>query len=184
MTFHMLQEMETSHKAKIKSLLATIPNSTLFWQQLEKAVDCSESPVYCYVMLCQIMVIGVALIREEFHYSYLRAHYDLYPVNYKFCKSGNQGIVEDLVVSPLFARFTKFFIREIHRMSEFDVLFYKLRVEENTAMYRERPLNNLLNYFLPMMPLQLPEFNAESLKQQGMLVFCIRKQKDLSLNLL
>lgn len=161
--------MEIQHKPQIKSLLATIPNSTFFWQQLEKAMNCPESPVYCYVMLCQNMVIGVVLISEEFHYSYLRAHYDLYPVNYKFCRSGTQGIVQDIVVSPLFARFTKFFIREIHRMSEFDVLFYKLKVEENTAVYRERPLNNLLNYFLPMIPLQLPEFNAESLKEQGMI---------------
>lgn len=155
------------HRAQIKTLLQTIPNSTFFGEEIERAIQNPAAPVDCYVMLCQTIVIGVALIVEEFDYSYFQVHYDLYPINFKLYSSGSQGRVENIVVSPIFQRFSHFFIRELHRLSEYDILYYKLKPVENSAVYRERPLNNLLQCFLPIMPLDLPEFDVQSLIAQG-----------------
>lgn len=164
---NLLQELGLEHRPQIKSLLQTIPNSTFFWEEIDRALQNPTAPVDCYVMLCQDIVIGVALIVEEFDYNYFRVHYDLYPINYKLVRSGSQGYVENIVVSPIFQRFSKFFVRELHRHSEYDILYYKLKPAENSAVYRERPLNNLLHCFLPIQPLLLPEFDVQSLIAQG-----------------
>lgn len=159
--------MQNKHRNQIKSLLSTIPNATSLWQELDFVMRTNPNQFCCYVMMCQNMVIGVASIIEEFDSAYLQSHYDLYPINFKFCKSGSQGLIENIVVSPIFEIFSSFFLRELHRQSEFDVLYYKIEPNENSGMFRERPINNLLPRFLPMMPVIPPECNVASLKAQG-----------------
>lgn len=159
--------METKHRQKVKVLLSTIRNTKFLWQLLNQALQDRNAPVYCYVMLCQEIVVGVAVILEEFNYNYLRTRYDLYPVSAKFYKSGTQGVVDNIVVSPIFQRYSSFFLRELHRLSQFDVLYYKLKPSENCAAYRYRPLNNLLGRFLPIMPIRQPNCDYQSLISQG-----------------
>lgn len=151
----------------MKNLLLTIPNSTALWQQLEHVMQDSAAPVYCYVMLCAEIVVGLAFVIEEFDFAYLRNYYDLYPINFRCYPSGSIGLVENMVLSPIFQRFAHFFVRELHRQAEFDALFYKLRPNENSAVYRDRPLNTVLERFLPMMPLKLPEIDLKSLQAEG-----------------
>ncbi|VEN42370.1 unnamed protein product [Callosobruchus maculatus] len=76
-------------------------------------------------LLCEEQVMGLAVLSEETDLLYLQAHYDLSYINASVHKPDSYGVIETLLMNPIFQRHSKFFLRELHRLGDFSVLFYR-----------------------------------------------------------
>lgn len=81
-------------------------------------------------------------------------------------KSGRHGLLESLVLSPIFDIHCKFFLRELHRLSDFSILYLK-HMSYFSGGYRDRPLLNILQYLFPIVPRNKPDYSPELLKEDG-----------------
>nr|XP_023016211.1 cilia- and flagella-associated protein 61-like [Leptinotarsa decemlineata] len=154
------------HEKQVKFLLSTIPNYLMVLQHFENCVTHPKSSFYSCVMLCEDQVVGVATITEEFDVNYLQAHYDLHYIDNKIHRVGSHGLIESIILSPIFQRYSQFFLREIHRLCDFSVLYYRHTPYDTTEAYRERPLLNILQTLLPVLPRKQPEYDLKILKAE------------------
>lgn len=107
------------------------------------------------------------MLSEEFDLNYLKYHYDLSAaVNVKMHKTGKHGLLESLILSPIFEAHSKFFLRELHRLSDFSVLYYKHMTYYSSGL-RDKPLLNMLQNLFPIIPRNKPEYDVELLKLEG-----------------
>lgn len=99
---------------------------------------------------------------------YLKAHYNLSAViNPHIHFMDRHGIIENSVISPIFLRHSNYFLREIHRLSQFDILYYKLTPSDASDIHRSRPLLNFLPTMLHVMPRRRPEYDLKVLEENG-----------------
>ncbi|KAJ8980373.1 hypothetical protein NQ317_009367 [Molorchus minor] len=152
---------------KVKHLISSIPNNYQIMQQYDNYLHDRYSPYLVYVMTCDGQSVGVAILSEEYDVDYLEAHYDiLYCADPKMYKSGCHGLLDSLVMSPIFHNHANFFLRELHRQSDFSIIYYKHSPYDSSHYYRERPLINLLHTLFPIMPRQQQEYDPEILKDE------------------
>ncbi|KAJ8967027.1 hypothetical protein NQ314_003144, partial [Rhamnusium bicolor] len=116
-------EMATrNHEKPVKLLLSTIPNNYYIIQQFDTFLYNKESPFMAFVLTSENQVVGIAILSEEFEVDRLQAHYDLSSVmNPKMHRTGSHGLLEALVMSPIFMAHGKYFLRELHRLSDFSI---------------------------------------------------------------
>ncbi|KAJ8916545.1 hypothetical protein NQ315_000187 [Exocentrus adspersus] len=161
-----VEPARSRHEQQIRRLLATIPNQYYIQHQFEAYRQSPNNPYSAYVMLSGDQVVAFALLTEENDVNFLQRNYDLASVvTMGMYKSGTHGLLETLVLSPIFEVHAKFFLRELHRLSDFSILYYK-----HLAFYsgglRDRPLLNILPYLFPIMPRSLCDYEEELAKQQ------------------
>ncbi|CAH1118654.1 unnamed protein product [Phaedon cochleariae] len=154
------------HEKQVKALISTIPNYPMVLQQFESSLYLPNSSYYAFVMLCQDQAVGVAIVAEEFDLPYLNAHYDLFMLDSRVHKVGSHGVIESILMSQIFQRHAKYFLRELHRLSDFSVLYYRHTPYDTTEAYRERPLLNVLQNLLPILPRKQPNYDMKVLKSE------------------
>nr|CAI5824828.1 unnamed protein product [Callosobruchus analis] len=157
----------SEHIPAVKRLISTIPNNSLAFQQFEKGIKQKYTPYLPFVFLCEEQVMGIAVLSEETDLLYLQSHYDLSYINASVHKPDSYGVIETLLMNPIFQRHSKFFLRELHRLGDFSVLFYRHTPYDTTEAYRERPLMNLLQFMLPLAPRKLPDYDMAVLEAEG-----------------
>nr|CAI5824831.1 unnamed protein product [Callosobruchus analis] len=156
----------SEHIPAVKRLISTIPNNSLAFQQFEKGIKQKYTPYLPFVFLCEEQVMGIAVLSEETDLLYLQSHYDLSYINASVHKPDSYGVIETLLMNPIFQRHSKFFLRELHRLGDFSVLFYRHTPYDTTEAYRERPLMNLLQFMLPLAPRKLPDYDMAVLEAE------------------
>lgn len=60
----------------------------------------------------------------------------------------NYGVFEFYILCPQFHNHVLYFLKEIHRLSDFNILLYKLQFKKQ----RNLPYNNLIEVLIPVMP--------------------------------
>lgn len=99
---------------------------------------------------------------------YLRAHYNLSGViNPRVHVMERHGLVEHAIISPIFGRSTNYFVREIHRLSQFDLLYYKLYPNDEKKIFYGKPLVHLLSNMTHIMPRKQIEYDVDVLRENG-----------------
>ncbi|XP_030755200.1 cilia- and flagella-associated protein 61-like [Sitophilus oryzae] len=163
---------------EIRTLLSTIPTHAIVLSHVEICLEFAVSPYQCFVILCENHVVGVAVFSEEYNIDYIDAQYDIKQwINLKCMRSGSFGNIESLVLSPIFHSAARYIMSDLHRLSDYKVLFYKYRnIEKGT--FKEKPLANLLQWLIPILPRQTPEYDYEMLKEEGYEVSEALQRKD------
>ncbi|CAH1987496.1 unnamed protein product [Acanthoscelides obtectus] len=156
----------SKHIPAVKRLISTIPNNSFVLQEFEKSIKDPATPYLPFVFLCEEQVIGLAILSEETDLLYLQAHYDLSYINTRVHRSDSYGVIETLLINPIFQRHSKLFLSELHTLGDFSVLFYRHTPYDTTDAYRERPLMNLLQFMLPLAPRRLPDYDMDLLLQE------------------
>ncbi|KAJ8956355.1 hypothetical protein NQ318_015093 [Aromia moschata] len=168
------------HSDQIHRLLSTIPNNYMVRQQYDNYLHDAATAYLVYVMTCEDQVVGIATLSEEFDAEYLQAHYEIiYCADRRLFKSGCHGLIESLVMSPIFHNHANYFLRELHRQSDFSILYYKQTPYDSSHYYRERPLVNLLHTLFPIMPRYQPDYDQNVLKEEECEVSPVITEKKL-----
>ncbi|CAH1279957.1 unnamed protein product [Diabrotica balteata] len=154
------------HEKQIKQLCSTISNGLMAVQLYENSISNTKSLYSSFVMLCDKEVVGIAIVSEEIDLDYLTSHYKLSEVHASSFSPGSHGIIEIFVISPIFQRHDKFFLRDIHRLCDYSILFYRHSPYDSSEAYRERPLVNNIQNLLPVLPIMQPEFDIGLLKNE------------------
>ncbi|XP_057670515.1 cilia- and flagella-associated protein 61-like isoform X2 [Diorhabda carinulata] len=155
-----------SHEKQVKQLLSTIPDSYSAIQQFEISINFPRGLYTSFVCLCDKEVIGICILSEEIDLDYLTSHYDVSSLHVDSYPPGSHGIIESIVISPIFQRHDKFFLRDLHRLSNYSILFYRHTPYDNLEAYRDRPLINNLQNLLPILPIMQPEYDLNVLKEE------------------
>lgn len=116
-------------------------------------------------MVLMILILAVKQLRNI---EFLKAHYNLSNViNPNVHFSDRHGIIENALISPIFQKHANYFLREIHRLSQFDLLYYKLTPYDISITHRNRPLMNFMPNMLHVMPRRQVEYDLEVLEENG-----------------
>ncbi|CAG9770000.1 unnamed protein product [Ceutorhynchus assimilis] len=155
------------HLTEVYNLLSTIPTRAIVLSHFEISMEFEKSPYQCFVFLCEGQIIGTAVVSEEFDIDYIDAQYDISIWVPLHCyKSGSYGVIESLIISPIYHAHGRFFKKELHRLSDYDVLFYKHRASDR-GTYKERPVSSLLHWLQPVSPRKMPEYDFKMLSSEG-----------------
>ncbi|XP_060532710.1 cilia- and flagella-associated protein 61-like isoform X2 [Cylas formicarius] len=149
---------------EIQTLLSSIPNHAVILSQVENCLECPSSPYECFLFLCERQVIGLAVLSEEHDVAYQDSFYNIRPwIRPKYYKNGSFGVIESIAASPIFHCGFEFFKRELHRLSYYQVLFYKHQKSSKETL----PLPNDLHWLIPALPRQTPEYDYKRLSEEG-----------------
>lgn len=120
-------------------------------QQILSSLKSSDSIYSTYVFRCNGQLIGLAVVREEYDFDYLNTHFQLTDlINVSLYKPGSFGHLEYFTLSPIFKQHSTYLLSEVHRLSDFSILFYTLTPADSTSTLRTRPLAVILgkSFFL------------------------------------
>lgn len=138
-----VREAVSSDLSNVEKLVSTIPKQEMFLYNFKMAIsghtEGNDAFIAAYVMLNRGSPVGVAVLKEEDDVEYLKTHYEL---NNWFDelhhKAGSHGLIEHLILTPIFQKHSCFFLSELHRISDFTVLYYKVSPNDSVNSKRER----------------------------------------------
>lgn len=86
----------------------------------------SEFEIYkVYVVFCDLRIIGLAILSDVEDLAYIESHYQLATwTDMTKHKLGARGLLVHFVLSPIFQRHTRWLLLELHRLSDYTILFY------------------------------------------------------------
>lgn len=128
----------------IQKLVKNIVDAARLLRVIVTSFD-SPSPKKTYVYFCEQCLIGVAVIRPTDMWEYVNTHYQVFAlVDVNKLKNDNIGLIDYFVISPVFEKNCAFFLREIHRLTDYDALFYILTPDDTSSQTRKKPLAGML----------------------------------------
>lgn len=149
----------------VENLVWTIVKSEKLISDFHCAVTDADCEYTAFVLACNGQTIGTAIVKEENDTEYVKTHYQLKQWLYEnHHKHGCYGTITHFLVSPIFQRHSQFFIRELHRLSDYSILFYRVFPEDSVSLTRERSLACVLGDLLFVKPKTKPEFNHSDLE--------------------
>ncbi|KAF5296312.1 hypothetical protein FQA39_LY12529 [Lamprigera yunnana] len=125
---------------------------------------CEGEDFLSYVLMTEDKVVGVAVVRGECEYEYINSHYDFSKwIVDDHHKKTSFGVLLHLVLSPIFLRQCRFFLKEILRLSDYSVMSYRVKPVDTNTLFRVRPLCGAISYMIPVRPRRIPEFTQTDL---------------------
>lgn len=76
-------------------------------------------------------------------------------------------MITNAVISPLFQKHENYFVRQIHVLSQYDILYYKLMALDRTGSHDNKPLMHFLDNMTQAMPRQQPAYDFKVLEENG-----------------
>lgn len=127
----------------VETFVSNVPKHETFMADFKMAVGERDGDNYvyvaAYVMLNRDNPIGIAVVKEEDDVEYLKTHYELSKwFDERHHKAGSHGVIEHLVLTPIFQKHSRFFLNELHRLSDFSVLYYRVSPKDSVNSIRNR----------------------------------------------
>ncbi|XP_026479838.1 cilia- and flagella-associated protein 61-like [Ctenocephalides felis] len=156
-----VREAEMGDMNGLISLLSSVRRREDILDEFEAAVSFSEKgcddleevqpfqcPLRAFVAHSNGTLVGVAIITPENDAEYLKAHYNLdHHISYAYHK--DQAILRHMVLGAIFQPHSKFFLKEIIRLSDVSLLYYCLYPPEV-----EEPECSLITCISNMIPIK------------------------------
>ncbi|EFA04891.2 Uncharacterized protein C20orf26-like Protein [Tribolium castaneum] len=162
-------------KPLVSELVATLSKPSIVEDLFKEAVDSKMGQFKAYTFFCEEQMIGCAIVSEEEEHEYLELHYNVDPwLSPKETRFGTYGSLEQFLLSPIFQRHINFFTRELHRLSDFDVLFYRLKRYDYIYSHRSLPIVNAIINMIPVLPNRVPEYSKQ-ITDEFLLPTCLQK---------
>lgn len=148
----------------IEELLSQIAKAGRVFLDFMAAVN-ENSDISAFVLLSEDRVVGLAIITDEENFEYFKSHYQTaYWIDEDHHKCDAHGFLEHLVLSPIFQRHSRFFLREILRLTDYSVLYYCIRPSDVNSSTRDHPLCCVISELIAVMPRIMPEFTNTNLE--------------------
>lgn len=162
-------------KASISKLVTGMNKPAIVEELFKEAVDNKLSLFKAYTFLCETQIIGCAVVCEEEEHEYLEVYYNIDAwISPKEARFGTYGCLEQFLISPVFQRHISFFMRELHRLSNFDILCYRLKRYDYMYSHRSLPVVNAILNMVPILPNQGPEYSQKT-SGEYLLPQCLQK---------
>ncbi|KAL6419679.1 hypothetical protein ACFW04_001261 [Cataglyphis niger] len=140
-------------RKSIQKLLVAVPNHDKVLADFDFAMNPSQLiDIDCFIFECNDTIIGLALLRLFDVYQYKDY------VSMRSIPRDNYGRLLHFVLMPIFTAYHRFFFREIARLSELTVIFYRLHHEDECALTRMHPLVSCLDDMIPVDPRRQAEY--------------------------
>ncbi|XP_014247111.1 cilia- and flagella-associated protein 61-like [Cimex lectularius] len=140
-------------------------NNLVYQREILRALIENQDELKCYVLLVYGIIIGFAIVCPEKNPDYLKFHFDLEKyMKFKLHCIPNHGYVKHFMVSKLFQRYTRFFLRGIMHMSGFTSLYHTVYPTHIASKFEDfTPLSGI-KFWMPVRPRLVPIYSP-SLRQ-------------------
>ncbi|XP_072759857.1 cilia- and flagella-associated protein 61 [Anoplolepis gracilipes] len=146
-------------RKSVQELLFTIPNHNEVLADFDFAMDPLQLDLDCFVFECNDTMIGLTIICAEKQIDFIKRHYHIEDyVSMRSIPRDNYGRLLHFVLMPIFSAYHRFFFREIARLSELTVMFYRLHHEDESLLTRMHPLVSCLDDMIPVLPRKQAEY--------------------------
>ncbi|NXN88874.1 CFA61 protein, partial [Bombycilla garrulus] len=144
----------------IKMLVETLSLNERIWSDTkmftETCKDPDGMPVHAFVAEVLDQIVGVCVTRDEMDIEYIRSHYNIEDfMHFNNHPQEEHGHLCHFVLNPAFHHYTKYFLKEILRLSHKSFLYYPIYPEYVEGKF-QRPcahsLTSALHYMAPVRP--------------------------------
>ncbi|XP_072490657.1 cilia- and flagella-associated protein 61 isoform X2 [Notamacropus eugenii] len=101
-------------------------------------------------------IVGVSVIRTEMDIEYIRSHYNIEDfIYYNHHQREEHGHMHHFVLNPIFQHYTKYFLKEILRLSFKSCLYYVIYPQSREGKFQNpyaHSLTSALHYLVPVRP--------------------------------
>ncbi|RZB94437.1 hypothetical protein BDFB_012732, partial [Asbolus verrucosus] len=170
-------------KVQISEMITSMIKPSIIEEQFKDAVDIPSSSCKGYVFVCEEQIVGCAVVCEEQEHEYLELHYNIESWLHSTGRLGTQGSLEQFLVLPSFQRHVSFFLRELHRLSDFEVLFYRLKRYDYMYTHRTLPLINSIAHMAPVLTHIIPEYDERIAEEYQLPNSLLKKHQPFALYL-
>uniref|UniRef100_A0A1B6DB85 Uncharacterized protein n=1 Tax=Clastoptera arizonana TaxID=38151 RepID=A0A1B6DB85_9HEMI len=149
----------------IAAIISHVHNSELILNDLLLALTTSSNKSsLSYVFLSENSIVGFTVITPEYITNYLKAFYNIQDLmdNFHYQNKSN-GLIMHFLLSPIFLKFSSFFLRETLRLSSLKGLFYILHPLTNQLFPLDFSLVSVLGEMIAIQPIHPIQYDMESL---------------------
>ncbi|XP_026827865.1 cilia- and flagella-associated protein 61-like [Ooceraea biroi] len=137
----------------VEELLLTVPTRQRILADFDLAVDLLQPDLECIVFKCHNTILGFAILCAEKQVDFIRSYYHVEDhVSMQSIRQDEYGRLLHFVLMPIFSAYHRFFFREIARLSELTVIFYRLHHEDESISTRVHSLVSCLSDMIPVNP--------------------------------
>lgn len=131
----LVREASHSDYGTVRRFLRKITKGDSIMREFQDWMN-SEYEIYkTYLLFCDSHIIGLAILSDVNDLEYIISHYQLATwTDMSKHKLGNRGCIVHFVLSPIFHRHNRFFLLELHRLSDYSILFYIIRPTDVEGM--------------------------------------------------
>ncbi|KAG8444005.1 hypothetical protein GDO86_009261 [Hymenochirus boettgeri] len=118
--------------------------------------DDDGTPVQAFVAEVANQIVGVAVIRNEEDIEYIRSHYNIEDfIYFNHHQREEHGHLHHFILNPIFTNYSKFFLKEILRLSHKSALYYPVYPSPDNNQFKNpcaHTLTSALHYMVPVRP--------------------------------
>ncbi|KAK9704483.1 Cilia- and flagella-associated protein 61, N-terminal domain [Popillia japonica] len=156
-----VREAQRSDVEVLDAMCGRLKTNTIH-SQLIQSVTALDSKYSTYIFQSGKTVIGFAILSEENDIEYVNSHYQLSAwTDMNRHKVGCHGTINCFIMSPIFDKHTRFFLQELHRLSDYSILFYRI-FPDDMNVNQTRRIACSLGVLLPVIPSSLSENEVTS----------------------
>ncbi|XP_068931588.1 cilia- and flagella-associated protein 61 [Petaurus breviceps papuanus] len=118
--------------------------------------DLDGTKVQTFVAEVSNQIVGVSIVRTEMDIEYIRSHYNIEDfIYYSHHQREEHGHMHHFVLNPIFQHYTKYFLKEILRLSFKSCLYYLIYPQSREGKFQNpyaHSLTSALHYLVPVRP--------------------------------
>ncbi|XP_019682442.3 cilia- and flagella-associated protein 61 isoform X4 [Felis catus] len=118
--------------------------------------DPDGTPLKAFVAEVAEQIVGIAVIRDEMDIEYIRSHYNIEDfIYFSHHQREEHGHLYHFALNPIFRHYTKFFLKEILRLSYKSCLYYPVYPQSREDKFQSsyaHSLTSALHYLVPVRP--------------------------------
>ncbi|XP_045151111.1 cilia- and flagella-associated protein 61 [Echinops telfairi] len=144
----------------IENLITTLILSESILDDLEQYNtahrDSDGTPLQVFVAEVAEQIAGIAVVRNEMDIEYIRSHYNIEDfIYFSHHQREEHGHLQHFALNPIFRHYTKFFLKEILRLSLKSCLYYPIYPHYKRSKLQNpyaHSLTSALHYLVPVRP--------------------------------
>ncbi|XP_051831814.1 cilia- and flagella-associated protein 61 [Antechinus flavipes] len=150
----------TNDVPAVENLIKTLNLSQSILEDFQKYNTARRDPdgtkVQTFVAEVSNQIVGVSIIRDEMDIEYIRSHYNIEDfIYFSHHQREEHGHMYHFVLNPIFQHYTKYFLKEILRLSFKSCLYYLIYPQSREGKFQNpyaHSLTSALHYLVPVRP--------------------------------
>nr|DBA27021.1 TPA: hypothetical protein GDO54_011203 [Pyxicephalus adspersus] len=151
---------KSSDVPAVEKLIGTLHLNESILDDLKIYLDARRAadgtPIQAFVAEKANQIVGVSILRNEEDIEYIRSHYNIEDfIYYNYHQRDEHGHLRHYALNPIFKRYSKFFLKEILRLSHKSSLYYPIYPPYDKSQFKNpcaHSLTSALHYMVPVRP--------------------------------
>ncbi|XP_043458919.1 cilia- and flagella-associated protein 61 isoform X1 [Prionailurus bengalensis] len=144
----------------VENLVSTLMLNKSILEDLKQYNEAHRDPdgtsLKAFVAEVAEQIVGIAVIRDEMDIEYIRSHYNIEDfIYFSHHQREEHGHLYHFALNPIFRHYTKFFLKEILRLSYKSCLYYPVYPQSREDKFQSsyaHSLTSALHYLVPVRP--------------------------------